>query len=118
MAKARSTTGSTKTRKPAAATKAPSKARKKTATASASPSMAASSTSSKTNDSVAKVSAEDRQRMIQDAAYHIAEKDGFQAGREQEYWYRAEKQIDQLIQGQRVLATGSQQADTVDTDIH
>jgi len=32
--------------------------------------------------------------MIQDAAYHIAEKDGFQKGKEQDYWLQAEKEID------------------------
>ena len=65
--------------------------------------------------STSSVSAADRQRMIQDAAYHLAEKDGFQPGREQHYWFQAEQQIDQLIQGQTVVATGNQQFDSIDT---
>ncbi|MGE0525858.1 MAG: DUF2934 domain-containing protein [Bdellovibrionales bacterium] len=51
-------------------------------------------------DSLSQVSAEDRQHMVQYAAYHIAEKDGFQTGKEQEYWLQAEKQIDELLKGQ------------------
>ncbi len=35
--------------------------------------------------------------MIQYAAYHIAEKDGFKPGKEQEYWFQAEKQISDLM---------------------
>lgn len=68
----------------------------------------------------ASVSAEERRRMIQDAAYYLAEKDGFQHGREHHYWATAEQQIDQLIQAQTVVATGNQQFDSVDTtnDIH
>lgn len=41
-------------------------------------------------------SPEERYRMIQDAAYHIAERDGFQKGKEQDYWLRAEKEIDEM----------------------
>lgn len=43
---------------------------------------------------------DDRERMIQYAAYHIAEKDGFQPGKEQDYWYQAERQISELFRGQ------------------
>jgi hypothetical protein len=43
---------------------------------------------------------DDKERMIQYAAYHIAEKDGFQAGKEKDYWFRAERQIQDLIEGQ------------------
>lgn len=39
----------------------------------------------------------DREHMIQTAAYHLAEKDGFQSGREEQYWLQAEAQIDQLL---------------------
>ncbi len=41
----------------------------------------------------------DRERMIQYAAYHLAEKDGFKPGKEQEYWLQAERQIDELFKG-------------------
>lgn len=40
---------------------------------------------------------EDRESMIRYAAYFLAESDGFQDGRESEYWIQAEKQIDQLL---------------------
>lgn len=43
---------------------------------------------------------EERERMIQYAAYHIAEKDGFKAGKETEYWLQAEQQISDLLHGQ------------------
>jgi hypothetical protein len=43
------------------------------------------------------VTPEDRDRMIQYAAYHIAEKDGFQPGKEHEYWLQAERQIDSIF---------------------
>ena len=39
------------------------------------------------------ISAERRYRMIQDAAYYLAEKSGF-SGNAVDYWIRAEKQID------------------------
>jgi len=44
-----------------------------------------------------KVSAEERQRMVQENAYYIAEKDGFQAGQEGRYWIEAEAKIDALL---------------------
>lgn len=44
-----------------------------------------------------KVSAEERTRMIELAAYHIAERDGFRAGHEQEYWLQGEQQIARLM---------------------
>jgi hypothetical protein len=43
------------------------------------------------------VTPEDRDRMIQYAAYHIAEKDGFKSGKENEYWLQAERQIDSIF---------------------
>jgi hypothetical protein len=42
-------------------------------------------------------SKEERTKMIETAAYHIAEKDGFRPGREQEYWFQAERQIKELF---------------------
>lgn len=53
-----------------------------------------SSSSSRAATEAAPLSPEERYRMVQDAAYHIAEKDGFQHGREQDYWFQAEKEID------------------------
>ena len=41
--------------------------------------------------------AEEREHMIQTTAYHLAERDGFPSGREQDYWYQAEVQVDQLL---------------------
>jgi len=40
----------------------------------------------------------EREEMVRHAAYHIAEKDGFQTGREEDYWHQAEQQIN--AQGQ------------------
>ena len=40
-----------------------------------------------------KPSAEERYRMVQSAAYFMAEKDGFQHGRDAEYWARAELEV-------------------------
>lgn len=51
------------------------------------------------------LSAEERYRMIQDAAYHVAEKDGFQRGREQDYWLQAEKEIDGTLQRRNASET-------------
>lgn len=44
-------------------------------------------------------SPQDREHMIQYAAYHIAERDGFQPGKEKDYWLQAERQIDDLLRG-------------------
>jgi hypothetical protein len=43
------------------------------------------------------MTSEQREEMVRYAAYHIAEKDGFQAGRELDYWNQAQEQIDQLL---------------------
>lgn len=43
-------------------------------------------------------SAEDRYRMVQEAAYFIAEKNGF-AGGDMSYWIEAEAQINKLLSG-------------------
>ena len=40
---------------------------------------------------------EDRETMIRNAAYYLAESDGFQPGREEEYWVQAEAQVEQLL---------------------
>ncbi|RYZ66232.1 MAG: DUF2934 domain-containing protein [Proteobacteria bacterium] len=42
---------------------------------------------------------EQREEMVRYAAYHLAEKDGFKAGREQDYWFQAQEQVDQLLNG-------------------
>lgn len=41
----------------------------------------------------AQMSPEEWYQMVQNAAYHIAEKDGFQRGKEQEYWLEAEREL-------------------------
>lgn len=43
-------------------------------------------------------SAEERYRMVQEAAYYIAEKNGF-AGGDMSYWIEAEAQINRLLSG-------------------
>lgn len=45
-----------------------------------------------------KVAAEKRYKMIQDAAYFLAEKSGF-TGNTLDHWTRAEKQIDARLKG-------------------
>ena len=45
----------------------------------------------------AKFSAQEREKMVQVAAYHIAERDGFKEGHEQQYWLQAEQQIAELL---------------------
>ena len=46
------------------------------------------------------VTEQDRQMMVQNAAYHIAERDGFQSGREQEYWFQAEREVAEQLRAQ------------------
>ncbi len=43
------------------------------------------------------VSAEQRYRMICEAAYYIAEKRGFKGGNPSEDWVKAERQIDTML---------------------
>ena len=43
------------------------------------------------------ISAEERWRMVATAAYHRAEKRGFEPGHEREDWLAAEKQIDAIL---------------------
>lgn len=42
------------------------------------------------------ISKAERAEMVQLAAYHLAEKDGFQPGKEQDYWLQAERQVFEL----------------------
>lgn len=44
------------------------------------------------------VSPEERQRMIQETAFYLAEREGFSSDN-QIYWLRAEEQIDKMING-------------------
>jgi len=44
-----------------------------------------------------KISGEEHYRKVQEAAYLMAEKDGFQQGKELEYWLAAEKQIQEAL---------------------
>jgi hypothetical protein len=46
---------------------------------------------------VSTLSAEEREQMIRETAYYLSERDGFQPGQEEEYWQRAEQQIDALL---------------------
>jgi hypothetical protein len=43
------------------------------------------------------LTSDERLKMIQYAAYHIAEKDGFQPGKEEEYWLQAEQQLRDIL---------------------
>lgn len=56
---------------------------------------AASATAAK--PAAAKTSPADRLAMIAEAAYFIAQKRGFGAGKEAEDWVEAEKQVDALL---------------------
>ncbi len=53
------------------------------------------------------LSADERQRMIELAAYHVAERDGFKPGLEQDYWLQGEKQINDLLGDLFGAQTGS-----------
>jgi hypothetical protein len=43
------------------------------------------------------ISSQDRRRMIAEAAYFHAERRGFEGGSPDEDWYRAEREIDELL---------------------
>lgn len=45
----------------------------------------------------APLTAEEREKMIQVAAYHLAERDGFQPGKERDYWLQAEREINAMV---------------------
>lgn len=45
------------------------------------------------------VTAEERDRMIREAAYYIAERRGFEGGSPAEDWEQAEAEVDQLLKG-------------------
>ena len=73
---------------------APKKAAsKKAATDSSAPSAA----TIKPSPSPVNISAEERWRMVATAAYHRAEKRGFQPGHEVEDWLAAEREIDAVL---------------------
>ncbi|MDH5300985.1 MAG: DUF2934 domain-containing protein [Gammaproteobacteria bacterium] len=40
---------------------------------------------------------EERQQMIAETAYYIAEQHGFEPGRDQQNWLEAERQVDQML---------------------
>ncbi len=81
-----STRKSTTPKKPAAKKATP---RKATPTKAA----ATSTSTSKTTTSPVNISPEERWRMIAVAAYHRAEKRGFDPGHEVEDWLQAEKEV-------------------------
>ncbi|MEO5367038.1 MAG: DUF2934 domain-containing protein [Magnetococcus sp. WYHC-3] len=51
-------------------------------------------------------------------AYYLAEKDGFPAGREQEYWYRAEQELKAELNTAQAASTGSQRSRTKAAEDH
>ena len=53
----------------------------------------------------ARITSEERDRMIAEAAYYRAERRGFATGGEMEDWVRAEAEIDRLIQTDASHAT-------------
>lgn len=101
--KAPAVTMTTKSTKPAAASmqtavsasakSAPAAAK----AAAAAPAPAAKKTPSKPSKMM--ITSEERQRMIAEAAYYIAEKRGFQGGNCDQDWLEAAAQIDRIIMG-------------------
>ena len=61
------------------------------------PSASASTSRRKTADSVTTITADERARMVETAAYYRAERRGFASGHEAEDWLAAEAEIDALI---------------------
>jgi len=88
---------------PPIATKGNSKSAAKTATPSAQPAKstkapaATSAPKRKSAPSRNVITSEERTRMINEAAYYIAEKRGFQGGDPQQDWLEAAAQIDRVI---------------------
>ncbi|KYG65554.1 hypothetical protein AZI86_00290 [Bdellovibrio bacteriovorus] len=46
--------------------------------------------------SFSEISPEQREQMIRETAYYLAEKDGF-PGKDDQYWQQAEEQIDKML---------------------
>lgn len=108
--KAPTVTMTTKSTKPAAASIKPASASMQTAVSAsaksapsaakasaAAPAPAAKKTPSKPSKMM--ITSEERQRMIAEAAYYIAEKRGFQGGNCDQDWLEAAAQIDRIIMG-------------------
>ncbi|APZ42326.1 DUF2934 domain-containing protein [Acidihalobacter ferrooxydans] len=100
----------TKTAKPAAkksAATATAKPAAKTATAKAAKKPAPKATTkpstgtkkAPTAKKAPVISAEQRYKMIEEAAYYIAEQNGFDNSRNAVYWLEAEAQIDKMLSG-------------------
>ncbi|MEJ2479356.1 MAG: DUF2934 domain-containing protein [Acidihalobacter sp.] len=97
----------TTTTKTAASTKAAKPAAKKPATKPAAKSASKSATTAKSGTKTARarkksaspVTAEQRYRMIAEAAYLIAESHGFDSSRSLDDWLQAEAQIDRQLSG-------------------
>jgi len=81
-------------KKPAAKKK--TKAKKKVVAKTAKKSTAASKSSKKTR-AKAKVSDSERQKMIEEAAYYIAEQRNFSAGNPMDDWLAAEASINKML---------------------
>ncbi len=86
-----------------AASRKKSAAPRKAAANKAAPKKAASRSSAPSTETTSppvspvNISAEERWRMVATAAYHRAEKRGFEPGQEREDWLAAEKQIDAIL---------------------
>jgi hypothetical protein len=97
---AKKTTVTSKTTAKTATTKKPATTVKKPAAKVSKP---AAPVAAKKQAAPAKTSAptpEQRYKMVQDAAYFIAEKNGFQAG-SMDYWIAAEAEITALLSGKK-----------------
>lgn len=103
----RSTSAAKKAAVSAAETPAAKKPAAKTAAKSPAKSASKTTTKAKTGTKTtrtrkatsAAVTAEERYRMIAEAAYYIAESNGFDNARNMEYWLEAEAQVDKGLSG-------------------
>jgi len=50
-------------------------------------------------DTSSNITAEERRRMITEAAYYLAEQRGFSGGSPEQDWIQAEREIDRVLQG-------------------
>ncbi|MEJ2630518.1 MAG: DUF2934 domain-containing protein [Acidihalobacter sp.] len=92
------TAASSKTAKPAAK-KAAAKPAAKTASKTATTAKSGTKTTRSRKKAASPVTAEQRYRMIAEAAYLIAESHGFDSGRTLDDWLQAEAQIDRQLSG-------------------
>lgn len=93
------TAASSKTAKPAAKKTATKPAAAKSASKSATTAKSGTKTTRSRKKSASPVTAEQRYRMISEAAYLIAESHGFDSARSLDDWLQAEAQIDRQLSG-------------------